>query len=54
MTGRDGLATSTRIQIAQEARQRRDRFRRRLYVSGVAAGVAAVVSFVTTLTQPGV
>lgn len=54
MSGQQGLATSTRIRIAQEARQRRGRFRLRLQVGGVLAGVAAVVSFVTTLTQPGV
>jgi hypothetical protein len=48
-----GLSTSTRIQIAQDARRRRDRFRLRLQASGVVAGLAAVVAFVTTLAQRG-
>jgi hypothetical protein len=54
MSGEYGLSTSTRIQIAQDARRQRGRFRRRLQTSGVVAGVAAVIAFVTTLAQPGV
>jgi len=54
MNDRYGLSTSTRIQIAQDARRRRDRFRHRLQASGVVAAVAAVVAFVTTVSQPGV
>jgi hypothetical protein len=54
MSGEYELSTSTRIQIAQDARRRRDRFWHRLQVSGVVAAVAAVVAFVTTVSQPGV
>jgi hypothetical protein len=54
MNERYELSTSTRIQIAQDARRRRDRFQHRLQASGVVAAVAAVVAFITTLSQPGI
>ena len=48
------LPTSARIALAHDGRRRRRRFVTRARIAGAAFGVSAVVTFVLTLTQPGV
>lgn len=54
MSAREPLPTSARMQAARTAGQRQDRFRLRMRVAVAVFGLTALVSFLFTLSQPGV
>lgn len=48
------LPTSARLALAHDGRRRRRRFVRRARWAGAVFGASATLTFVLTLTQPGV